>query len=66
MQQVKLCDHLQFSHRKRANPYGHSIVTNWTVLIYTALLLSCSNLCYFLNIYAGNIDTYQYINAKPI
>ena len=23
--QVKLCDHLQFSHRKRANPYGQSI-----------------------------------------
>ena len=26
--QVKLCDQFQFSHRKRAQPCGHSIGTN--------------------------------------
>ena len=50
--QVKLCDHLQFSHRKRAKPCDYSIRTNFN---------SCTENFYIdgfhvPNTYTGNIE----------
>ena len=52
IQQVKLCDHLQFSHRKRAKPYDYYIRTNFN---------SCTENFYIIgfhvfNTYTGNME----------
>ena len=61
LKQVKLCDHLQFSHRKQAKPCDYSIRTNFN---------SCTENFYIdgfhvFNTYTGNIEhrihnTHQY------
>ena len=64
LKQVKLCDHLQFSHRKRAKPCDYSIRTNFN---------SCTENFYIVGfhvfntytVYTGNIEhrvnnTHQY------
>ena len=52
LKQVKLCDHLQFSHRKRAKPYDYYIRTNFN---------SCTENFYIIgfhvfNTYIGNME----------